>query len=208
MDQHDDVKVWLDAIDSEDARGFVPIKDFDQVPDSIRAESLRWNGEFFGPDTGPYSAGLKVLHSVHAPPPPCFDMLRHVYRVREIDVAVEEALAITLIRLRPVKDTPLGLPEDQRADAIVTLASSILSETAQVSSKKFDFPRRIKEGVLFSSGVRVDPNRMFYWPDRIDGGIRHGAVVFLLYKKSLGTGLPSCIGWFDDAFRAAHSTGS
>lgn len=199
MDPYQQAKYWLDVVDYCSSAGFKPVKDDQFKQEQAWADSVKWSFDFFAPGANPCVRENKEPCNVHVAEKIGADILRQAYRMDPLTVEVLESVAFTVIRFDSQQEKLLDLPPEERKKAFATRAAVLLSEKAQIRPGCFALPdnQELGDGILMSTNEKADPNVMFYWPDRIDAGIRAAKPFVLLYKKSVGrVGYPPLIGWF------------
>jgi hypothetical protein len=202
MKPEDFVLNWIDVDEVLKDSDYRPIKDFAKLPDPPAGDSLYWAKDFFARDASPYAAANKAKHSYYLAGKLSFDLLRHEYSFKSVDLVVIEGRNFTLICAKPPK-IDLVVTQGWRP-IIEAIAQDVLNMKDDEHTWTFQYPPVVKDKVIISTAPTENPYTMGSWTRRADCMIRHDVVHFLCYKKR-----PSKVGflhdgqWFPDDFRQA-----
>jgi hypothetical protein len=185
---------WLEYIDEARAEGFEGIERDEDLPGQALADSLYWARALFASGTSPYDTSARVRRAVHRATASAPDLVRHEYEAAGLHLVVTEGRSFALVVVSRADADVLGLSEGDQKSLSARIAAAILHPVGTKGGVCFRFPERIEEGSRFSTNPDADPRLLGVWSDRVDAGIREGALYFLLYKR-----LPWMMG-FGDAF--------
>ena len=192
----DDVtSIWLDSVDRVAEGAYRPIAGRDALPAQVRADSALWADRFLSSAANPHLRGWDVAWSYHLATKDTPDLIRAVYDIpgHGLDVIESRAYLITRIH-EPAPATP---------QEVATVAELLLAKPPDAAAWRFQFSTALTEGGRFTTNPSIGPLDIMDWPDRVDGGIRHGRLYFLQFKKIPDRqGYPDLRRWFDEAFRA------
>lgn len=205
------VSQYLDGIRRAKPGDFVPLTDFNQLPDGpgVEQDSRSWTQKFFSMAANPYQPALPVKRSVHHATTDTFDILRHEYNAVGKQLVVDETANVILITV----DEQSGKADaiNQTAGLLLKMSGTMVGKNLQDAPYQwaFQFPASIGEGTRFSTNPSESPMRMWSWAMRLDGGIYQHRLYFLAFKQreqSSGKVIsPDGQHWFDgkawDAFR-------
>lgn len=179
---------WFRIVESLDDGAFDAVRP-EQLPPSIRYESLDWEQLVFRPGTGPSRAGGVGVHATRRD---TLDLLRYDYRCSDVRVTVTESSQFLHVRFRDIPEK-YGREPIRRADA---LAAVFLSATMRFQA----------DGAEFSSAPAARAASVVSWSDRVDGRPLADGIALLVYKlhpEKQREVLPRQ--WFDDEFRKKHA---
>jgi len=185
---------WLDEVRAAIAEGFEDLARDDDLPGQALADSMYWARTVFAKGAGPYEQALSAPRGVHRASQSAPDLLRHAYTSAGVGLIVIEGRSFLLVLVSRDDLDILALHEEEKRAAVARIAGSLFHPTCSRGGLCFRFPERIEEGAIFSTNPDMDPRISAAWSDRIDAGVRDGALFFLLYKR-----LPWMMG-FRDAF--------
>jgi hypothetical protein len=215
-DRKRDRWAWFEAAERI---GLVPLKTFDVIADRkhVKDSSMAWMWRFLLPEAGPYREGALVERSFHRATATTVDILRHRYEIEvedgpdrpkvKIALRVFECIDTVLIVVDAIQGkSVLGTPAADRAELLTWIAKRLLLRTGVYVQELGRYAKveyawtflydSLEEGAWFSTDPTVFPLDMLDFPLRVDGGIRHGRVFFMAYKKyQFKTGRTSF--WFD-----------
>jgi len=204
------VSYWLDAADRILATAFTEVQNFGGIPDgaAVRSNSVKWLGRFLREEAGPYVTGRRVRMSIHRATTDTLDALHFQYEFGGKTLEVLETVNFVLVRFDGQEILSFTENEKQRAitersgqilNVIGTYLGSDLNDTEYRWT--FQFPFSIKEGTRFSTNPKANPELMWSWAERLDGGIRNGKLFFLGFKVTEATSgrhfIPNGQHWFD-----------
>jgi hypothetical protein len=194
---------WLAAVDR--AEKYVPIRDRGELPPQALASSCYWCAAFFPSCADPHDAALSAEISAHVATADTPDLLRYAYVVNGVPVDLLESRNFALLRVARASVDVLALPPAERAKEIQRIAAAIFSSVDRQQAWSFVLPKKIEEGTTFCTDPSANPLLLATWSERIDGGIHHGSLYFLCYKRVAQiVGFWNAQEWFDEAFRAKH----
>ncbi|MBI4703942.1 MAG: hypothetical protein HY744_22770 [Deltaproteobacteria bacterium] len=181
---------YLALVDAAAPDGFVPLASFADLEDgaAVERDSQLWAGRFFRPEASPWRDGLAVTRAAHRARSTTQDLLRHGYRLEELQIAVFESAAFVLVRIAG----PLpGAGDDATAAAIARLADRVLARSGAYDDVfgqrvpyewRFQYQAPLGEGARLSTAPDADPMVLSSWAARVDGGIHRGELFLLGYK--------------------------
>jgi len=178
---------------------FTPIAATAELGEQARAESIYWCDEVFRPEANPHDAP-GARHAYHRAPRGAPDLVRHEYTAGGLALTVIESRSFLLVRVDPGSLDVLALPPPARAAALHDTARAIFRATQAGRPPSFPAPGAMEEGARLSTNERADPLLLAGWGDRIEAGVRGGALYFLCYKKAAQrVGFASGERWLGDA---------
>ena len=173
---------WLAAVDRVAPGDFTPVAASDDLPEQARAESFYWCDEVLSPSANPHDAP-GTRHAYHRAGRGAPDLVRHDYTALGLALTVTEARAFLIVRVDPRSLDVLALPPPARAAALHDVARGLF-RAHRGRAPTFPEPGVIEEGARFSTDEGADPMLLAAWGDRIEAGVRGGALYFLCYKKA------------------------
>jgi hypothetical protein len=199
------VQSWLASVDR--AEKYTPLHDLAELPPQALASSGFWCASLFPSCADPHEPALSARVSVHVATADTLDLLKHDYVVNGISVALIESRSFALLRVARESADVLAQVPSRRGEEIRRVAAVVFGSTDQQPAPAFKLPRAIQEGVRFSTAPSAHPLLIATWRARVDGGIHHGCLYFLCYKRiSQIVGFWNTREWFDDEFRAKHQS--
>jgi len=201
---------WLDAVDRATAAGFVRVERLDQLPAQARADSVHWAQYFFTDASSPHNPALQLAHSFHLARADTPDLVRHDYRAAALALRVVESRNYTFVFIEqpPILETAAEKRKavvEQTAHAVLRMDDARWPQLAH--TWRFVLPALVEEGTRFSTRPTELPEGMPSWTSRVDGGVHHGELYFLCYKKrDQMQGFLNSQSWFDPEFRSQHET--
>lgn len=196
-------RCWLAAVDRAEA--YTPLRDLTELPPQALASSGFWCASLFPACADPHEPALSARCSVHVATADTLDLLKHDYVVNGISVALIESRNFALLRVARENADILAQAASKRAEEIRRVAAAIFGGADGQPVPAFELPKKIEEGVTFSTAPSANPLLIATWRERIDGGIHHEGLYFLCYKRiSQMVGFWNGQEWFDEEFRAKH----
>jgi hypothetical protein len=212
------INSWLDIADRASKNGYVPVKSYNSLPNRVRGDLFYWSERFFSKDGNPHAQPENIemhpetiKYGVHVATSDMPDLLRYEYQAKGLHLEAIESAAFTLIRVKSPNNI-LSLKDEERIPTINTIATSILnmedlnSPDQEVRHRwNFKFPPKIADGIRFSTDPNANLISMYSWISRADGGIHHGNLFFICFKKhSQKAGFGDMKAWFDPPFRTQY----
>jgi hypothetical protein len=192
---------WLAAVDR--AESYTPVRDLDELPPQALADSGFWCASFFPSCADPHEPALSARPFVHVATPDTPDLLKFDYVVNGISVALIESRNFALLRVTRESADVLARASAERAEEIRRVVAAIFGGAEPPCVGTFELPKAIEEGATFSTAASANPLLLTTWRDRVDGGIHHGCLYFLCYKRvSQLVGFWNEREWFDEEHRA------
>src|SRR5690348_8494741 len=107
------VVTWLEAATKVPLEDFTWCRGFDEVPAAARADSWSWCDQIFTAEASPHEApgGRCGFHAGRDGGP---DLVRHAYRVQDLDLSLLEGRNFVLVEVRFDGAGVLDLPKAER----------------------------------------------------------------------------------------------
>jgi hypothetical protein len=211
----DFIGAWLNMIDRAQT-SWTPQPDLKALPDgaAVQQDSEKWCGIFFSPQANPHAANPVALIATHSATADTADIIRYDYAAPSFRFRLYETVDFALLTIEEGADI-LSFGPEKRVSAVQAVAARVLQpappQNAGASSERlwpFAFPKAIEDGARFSTDESQIPEAMPTWASRVDGGLRHGHLYFLCFKKrESGDGrviLLNSHHWFDGAAWAPY----
>jgi hypothetical protein len=183
------MKQWLKAVEQALSKGFSGLEDLAALPPAPRADSPFWSRTLLAPGMGPHEPAVRARRAVHPATESTPDLLLHEYEAAGLPLRVIEGRSFVLVEVGRAGLDVLALPAEEREAAIRGAAARLIAGGGELS---FRLPERAEEGAFFSTNPETEAHAIGTWQERVDGGIRDGALFFLIPKK-----LPFLVGFLD-----------
>lgn len=168
------LNVWLSATDRALQLGFEPVPNLQALPPQALADSIQWSQRFLKAAGNPHETKAAVQVSMHRAHRDTPDLIRAQFVNRDIAIDYIEGINFVLLRMTGSGWTPADVTE---------CAFRYLNVEGADHKWVFQVHAPLSNGTQFSSNDETDPMNMFSWSSRVDGGIHHGQLFFLGYKK-------------------------
>jgi hypothetical protein len=202
MIQEKFLTTWLAMLDRVGPNQYKPVRNFEMLPAGVRGQSTDWCGMFFRRPANPYEQQDPVELAFHLATEDSIDLLRHSFVSGGYRLTIFESSSFAAIRVQQQGTDLMRFSNSERAAAIQATADFILVPPERAGRWVFEFPKEITEGAIFSSAPEIDPVSMAAWQDRVDGTVRNGQLVLLIYKRRPEKpAFPPARRWFDEEFR-------
>jgi hypothetical protein len=189
---------FFDAVKSVNPALFTEVKNFEDIPSVVYFESTHWDKMMFRESTGPHAEDTKSQHYYYtAQNEADFDLLRHVYLLKDISITVTESRIFMHIMIQNFS------PVDYGGDDPLAQAAALSVMLLNVADKpQFEWVGDDLKYKSFTNNPGVEFMDFEKWTDRIDGTTTAEGLILLCYKAdSSWDSFVDTSDWFPVEFR-------
>jgi hypothetical protein len=168
--------------------------------DDVRTSSFMWSGWFFSRDANP--------HVVEPPPRVSisfkWELVRYEYAAAGTPIVMIEGETFSLVKVGyPGIERLLRLDQADQLREVTRIGANLLTVTDPWKPRK---PSSPEEVIAFSTNPYIALMTMGSWDQRVEAGVYHNELFFLLHKKhGQWGGFWADNNWFNAKFRAKYA---